>query len=422
MAISRYGARVIPDTEQTIASLRARGELVQGPHLAEFEEAFARHLGVPRAVTTSYGRMAFRYLLEALGAPRGAELVVPALTFWVVPEIARVLGLRVVFADVDARTGLLDPNAVEAKVTERTWGIVPTHLYGAPCDMDRLLEIAGRYGLKVIEDCAHALGATYRGRQVGTFGDAAFFSLQILKPLNTYGGGVAVARAPAVMARVEALTTAEPWPTEREVLRRLLTGKVQRVLIRPRVFTWTLFPILWVMSVLGVDPDVYLWESIRPLDPLPAVYRRRYANVQAAIGLKGLARLDEWTTRTIEHARTIDRALAGLPGLVRPVSTPWASHVYYQYSVRVPERARVVRRLVQRGIDVETLHVDVCPRLPLFGDAHGEARGAELAAEAIQIPVYESLSPAEIEYVARVVREELMRVGGEPVRMRAARA
>jgi perosamine synthetase len=420
MAISRYGARVIPDTEQTIAALRARGELVQGPHLAEFERAFARRLGVARAVTTSYGRMAFRYLLQALEPPPGASVIVPALTFWVVPEMVRIAGLRVVFVDVDPRTYTLDPRAVEAAIDDRTWGMVPTHLYGAPCDMDRLLAIAERYGLTVIEDCAHALGATYRGRPVGTFGDGAFFSLQTLKPLNTYGGGVAVARDAAVIARVAALAAAEPWPTEREVLWRLLIGRVQRVLIRPQVFTWTLFPILWTMSQLGVDPDVYLWESIRPLDPLPEPYRRRYANVQAAIGLKGLALLDQWTARTIEHARTIDRAIAGLPAVARQEVPPGGQHVYYQYSVRVPDRARVVKRLVRRGVDVETLHVDVCPHVPLFGMDHTPVPGAEAAAEAIQIPVYASLSPTEVEKVARVVREELARVCGEPVRMRPA--
>jgi dTDP-4-amino-4,6-dideoxygalactose transaminase len=414
MAISRYGARVIPDTQQTIAELRRRGQLIQGPHLAQFEEAFAHRLGVARAVTTSYGRMAFRYLLEALAPPPGAEIIVPALTFWVVPEMARTLGLTVVFADVDPQTATLDPEAVEALVTDRTWAIVPTHLYGAPCDMDRLLPLAARHGLKVIEDCAHALGATYRGRPVGTFGDGAFFSLQLLKPLNTYGGGVAVARDAAVMARVAELASSEPWPTEPEVLRRLLVGRAQRILIRPRVFTWTLFPILWTMSLVGADPDVYLWERIRPLDPLPAPYRRRYTNVQAAIGLKGLARLDEWTDRTIAHARTVDRALADLPGVLRPTAPPGGVHVYYQYSLRVPDRARVSRRLVRRGVDVETLHVDLCPRLPLFGARQAPTPGAEEAANAIQIPVYASLTSSEVERIARIVRTELLRCRRPP--------
>ena len=102
-AIPRYGARVIPNTEQTIAAMRAAGQLVEGPHIARFEKAFAARMGANYAVATSYGRMAFYYLLQALQLPKGSEIILPALTFWVIPEMARVAGLKVVFADVDPR-------------------------------------------------------------------------------------------------------------------------------------------------------------------------------------------------------------------------------------------------------------------------------------------------------------------------------
>src|ERR1051325_9054159 len=114
-AISRYGARVLPDTEEIVAGCKARGELIQGPQIAEFEAAFASRAGMPapHAVTASYGRMAFYYILKALELPAGSEIVVPALTFWVVPALARVAGLNVVFADVDPATFTLDPAAFE---------------------------------------------------------------------------------------------------------------------------------------------------------------------------------------------------------------------------------------------------------------------------------------------------------------------
>ncbi len=184
-AIPRYGTRVIPDTQQTIAALRKDGRVVEGPHLTAFEEAFAQRVEAAHAVTASFGRMAFYYLLRAMEFPPGSEIVLPALTFWVVPEVARVAGLRPVFADVDPRTFTLDPAALERAITPRTRAVVPTHLYGLPCDMEAIMEIARRHGLTVIEDCAHALGATWRGRPVGTIGDAGFFSFQLLKPLNT---------------------------------------------------------------------------------------------------------------------------------------------------------------------------------------------------------------------------------------------
>src|SRR5438128_1507194 len=218
-AISRYGARVLPNTEEIVAACKARGESIQGPQIAQFEAAFARRAGVKpaQAVAASYGRMAFYYLLKALDLPAGSEIVLPALTFWVVPELARVAGLKVVFADVDPATFTMDPQSLERAISPATRAIVPTHLYGLPCDMRAIMAVANRHRLRVIEDCAHALGATFEGKPVGTFGDAGFFSFQTLKPLNCYGGGLALIRDADVAARVRALAEAEPWPDQKRV-------------------------------------------------------------------------------------------------------------------------------------------------------------------------------------------------------------
>ncbi|HWW85780.1 MAG TPA: aminotransferase class I/II-fold pyridoxal phosphate-dependent enzyme, partial [Vicinamibacterales bacterium] len=190
-AVSRYGARVLPNNEELVASCKSRGELIQGPLIPLLEAGIARRAGVDphQAIATSYGRMAFYYILKALDFPPDSEIIVPALTFWVVPELARVAGLKVVFADVEPATFTLDPAAFERAITSKTRAVVPTHLYGLPCQMDAILAIAERHGLRVIEDCAHAIGATFKNRPVGTFGDAGFFSFQTLKPLNCYGGG-----------------------------------------------------------------------------------------------------------------------------------------------------------------------------------------------------------------------------------------
>ena len=403
-AIPRYGARVIPNTEQTIAAMREAGQLVHGPHIARFEKAFAARMGANYAVATSYGRMAFYYLLQALQLPKGSEIILPALTFWVIPELARVAGLKPVFADVDPRLFTLDPCAFERAITSRTSAVVPTHLYGLPCDIERIVGIARRRGLAVIEDCAHALAAEWRGRPVGALGDAGFFSFQLLKPLNTYGGGMAVTNNPGVAARVRASVGTERTPREADVLRRLQLGRVQRIAIRPRVFSASLFPVMWAASWVNATPDVYLWEKIRPLEPLPDSYRERYSNVQAAIGLEGLAHLDEWTDATIQHARNLNDALAN-SDVETPEVPPSVRHVFYQYAIYAHRRDRVVRGCLRRGIDVESLHVDVCTRLPLFGNGHAPTPGAERAADAIQLPVYASLTPDHIDRIATVVRE-----------------
>lgn len=424
-AISRYGTRVPRDAARIIRECRRRGQLVQGLHIAAFEQEFARFLGGGhvRAVSLEYGRMGLLYILQSLQLPAGSEIIVPALTFWVVPEIARVAGLKPVFADIDPRTFTLSPEAMERAITPNTRAVLPTHLYGLPCDMEPILALARRHRLKVIEDCAHSLGATYRGQPVGTFGDAAFFSFQAFKPLNTYGGGMAWMRDAELARRVGQLADAEPWPTQKRVESVLRTGKLQHTFIRPGVFTYSGFPISWAASWLNARLDRYLWEKIRPLNPIPRVYRARYSNVQAALGLAGLSHLSEWIARTRSHARILDSLLTDIPGVSRPMVPPDRTHVYYQYCAYVPDHQGLIRQCIRKGVDVAPMHVDVCPLVDLFQWTGPRAEGAERAATAVQIPVYESLADAEVARIGRCVRDALHRqtvlarvaVGGESV-------
>lgn len=403
-AIARYGARVLPETQQILAAAGRRGQFIDGPEIAAFEAAFATRLGLPRARAASYGRMAFYHLLKAFELPPGSEIVMPALTFWVVPELARVAGLVPVFADVDPETFTLDPESFARVVTDRTRAVVPTHLWGLPCDMDPIMAIARRHGLVVIEDCAHALGAEYRGQPVGTIGDAGFFSLQTLKPLNTHGGGMAVARDPGTMDRLSARLDALPPPSAAGLARKLRFGRVQRTLIRKAPFTCTLFPIMWLASWTRVNPDVYLWEAIRSLNPPPQDYLERYSNAQAALGLAGLDHLDDWTRATQTHAAQLDARLAGEPGVYRPARPTNRTHVFYQYCAYVADRDVVATRALRRGVDVETLHVDVCTTLPLFDGCPRDAcPGATRAAQAVQLPVYSSLTARDVARVGEVI-------------------
>jgi dTDP-4-amino-4,6-dideoxygalactose transaminase len=411
-AISRYGARVLPNTEEIVEACKARGEFVRGPQVAEFEAAFAKRHGMEAAgaITAAYGRMAFYYMLKALDLPPGSEIIFPSLTFWVVPELARAAGLTVVFADVDPRTFNIRPESIERLITDKTRAIVPTHLYGLPCDMDRILDIAARHTLVVLEDCAHALGARYKGKAVGTFGTGALFSFQTLKPLNCYGGGLALVSDRAVAARVRALVEALPWPSEKRVNDRLLLGRLQRIFIKPWVFSISLFPVLWVSALIDANPDVFLWENIRSLQPLPEQYAERFPNVQAAIGLEALEHLDAWTAQAQANAELVTRTLDGVKGVQAPYVPPDRTHVFYQYCVYGPDSAKrdeLVVRCVRRGIDIETLHVDVPPDMELFGTVRAEADGARRAAQAMQVPVYAGLTPEQIQRVAATVRDVL---------------
>jgi perosamine synthetase len=403
-AISRHGARVLPNTQQIIADCKRRGEFIEGPHIAEFEFAFAKRMGSGRGVSTANGRMAFYYILKALDLPAGSEIVVPAVTFWVVPALAQAAGLKVVFADIDPNTFLLDPACFADAVTDKTRAVVPTHLYGLPCDMDAVLEIASRHNVAVIEDCAHALGATYRGRPVGTFGTGALFSFQTLKPLNTYGGGMALVQDPAHARRVAAIVEALPWPSEGRIRNRLLSGRLQRIFFRPDVFTWTMYPILRMAALWHSDPYALLYERIRPLFPLPEDYTERYSNVQAALGLECLKHVDDWTATTQAHARVMDEALKDV--LRVPQTPPNGTHVYYQYCAYGSDRARLVAACLRAGVDIESLHADVCPELTdLFPGRHADFPGARRSRDAIQVPVHASLTDEQAQRVGRVVRQ-----------------
>jgi dTDP-4-amino-4,6-dideoxygalactose transaminase len=411
-AIARFGTRVVPEIQDIIRDCRDRQQLVQGPHIEKFEQEFASLLGsgFVRTCSTEYGRMAFYFILKALQLPPGSEIIVPALTFWVVPEIARVAGLKPVFVDVDPSTFTLLPAAVERAITPNTSAVLPTHLYGMSCDMDPILELAQRHNLKVIEDCAHSLGATYKGRMVGTLGDASFFSFQAFKPLNTYGGGLAWTRDVDVARRVAEFADGEDWPTEQRIEKILWAGKWQHMFIRPKVFTYSLFPIWYAASWTDAKPEQRLWENVRRLDPLPAHYRGRFTNVQAAIGRAGLKRLPEFIDRTRRHARLLDEVLGEAPGVTLPQAPPDRTHVYYQYCVYVPKGDSVVKSCIRRGVDVAPMHVDVCTKMELFGGNGTVMPGAEKAATAVQVPVYESLSDREVERVGLLVRKQVQRL------------
>jgi dTDP-4-amino-4,6-dideoxygalactose transaminase len=412
-AIARFGTRVVPELPDIVRACRDRRQLVQGPDIEAFEEEFANFLGsgYVRTCSTEYGRMALYFILRAMDFPPGSEIIVPALTFWVVPEIARAAGLRPVFADIDPATFTVSPVAMERAITPHTRAILPTHLYGLSCDMDPILEIARRHGLKVVEDCAHSLGATYKGRMVGTLGDASFFSFQAFKPLNTYGGGLAWTADAGLARRVRELADGEQWPTEKRVEGILSTGKWQQTFIRPKVFTWSLFPIWYAASWVNAKPEERLWERVRRLDPVPDRYRGRFTNVQAAIGRAGLRRLPEFIDRTRRHARRLDEILGDVPAITIPRTPAGRTHVYYQYCAYVPDSETLVKRCIRRGVDVAPMHVDVCTRMPLFDWNGPPAPGAEKAATAVQVPVYESLSDAEIDRVGCLVRDQVMRLG-----------
>jgi perosamine synthetase len=405
-SIPRYGARSVPGDEKEIIAAFRRGEAVAGPAIGEFEERFAAYHYMDETIATSFGRMAFYYILRALDLPAGSEIIFPALTFWAVPEMARCAGLKPVFVDVDPLSFNLNPNRIEAAITERTRAIVPTHLYGRPCEITEIVSIAEKHNFVMIEDCAQAVGARYRGRLVGTFGAASFFSFQMLKGINTYGGGMAMTNEAALASRVRAQVLNEPLQSAQDLAVRFIAGLASRICISPKGFTFWGYPLQAVASVFGhYDLSKYIWERIRPLDPFPRSYRQRYSNAQALIGMRGLAKLDEFNARSREHAAHYTRGLADCRAIQTPQETEDSEHVYYQYCVYISDSARASRRAIRRGVDFETTHVDVCSSLSLFKEFAANCPSAQLTEKALQLPVYSRLRTSDVERVLRVVRD-----------------
>lgn len=273
------------------------------------------------------------------------------------------------------------------------------------------MKLAEKYDLVVIEDCAQAIGARYRGQRAGTFGTASFFSFQLLKGINTYGGGMVVTNDVALARSVHAQALREPPQSLPDLVQRFATGYGARVAVSPKAFTLWGYPLQAAVSLLGQhDLSRYVWEKIRPLERFPRAYHQRYSNVQALLGLRGLANLDRHNERCREHAAQYTRGLIDCRRVQTPRVPADVEHVFYQYCVYTSDAARLSQWAIRRGIDIETTHVDVCPKLELFEEFRAECPGAEATEKALQLPVYSRLRESDIERVLRVVREASRRL------------
>jgi dTDP-4-amino-4,6-dideoxygalactose transaminase len=266
-----------------------------------------------------------------------------------------------IFADVSERTFGLDPAAVRARITPRTRAIVVVHLFGCPADLDGILAVASEHGLAVIEDCAQAHGARYRGRKVGTFGDAACFSFYPSKNLGALGDGGAIAL--------------------RDARRRDEIAMLRHV-----------------------------GQRVRNVHEVVAG-NERLDSLQAAFLRVKLPHLDDWNARRRAAAAAYGAALGGT-GCVLPGVEPGCEHVYHLYVIRHPRRDAIARALEGAGIGYGVYYPTPVPLTPAYRDLGakvGDFPVAErLAADSIALPMFPELSQAQIAEVVRVVRSALV--------------
>ena len=285
-----YGTTTSGDCLEAARYLFSRRNLVQGPLIAEYENAFAREVGVRHAISFASGRVAFYGLLSALRVGPGDEVLLQVPTHVVVVNAVRYTGARPVFVDCRLDTYTIDLEQAERRITSRTRVLLLQHTFGIPVDMDAALELARRRNVLVVEDCVHALGARYDGRPVGSFGRGAFFSTEETKTISSTMGGMAVTDDPDVAAELRAFQARCSWPAPPQVARYLLKLIVYHVFTQPYLHPY----VRPLYTLLGRSDRTRLAPAATGSDEQkgnrPPGYEERLSNAQAAVALRQLRR------------------------------------------------------------------------------------------------------------------------------------
>jgi perosamine synthetase len=382
--------------------------------VARFEAAFASYIGARHAIMTPSARYAFYLLLQAMGIGADDEVVMPGLTYFAIPSIAVTAGVRPVFADIGRTTHVLDPAAFEAAIGPRTRAVVPTHLYGTPCDMDAILAIARARGIRVIEDCAQSTGARYRGRRVGGLGDAAYYTFGLTKNMTTLSGAMITTDDDDVAASCRAAIDATTPGGLGKAAKEAATGLAMMLATHPVVYPWTLHPAIRAGNALGRDPIHEPFGEPEVLyDTLPSSFRTsRPRAVQAAVGCEQLARIERFNGARRTNGARLDQALAGIPGVEVPTYPDGAEPIYMSFVVHHARRDAFMAALRARGVDTTVGYMNDCSDHPLF-PAHRRPcpEAARARREQVHLPVHPRMDEADVAHVARAVREAAAEVG-----------
>lgn len=334
-----------------------------GKYIGAFEEAFADFCGSKHAIATNNGTTALHLALVALHLKSDDEVIIPTVTYIATANAVRYCGATPVLVDVCADTMNIDPDGIERKITSKTRGIIPVHLYGHPADMDAVNQIASKHGLWVLEDAAEAHGAEVNGKKVGALGTCATFSFFGNKIITTGEGGMITTDDDELASRL-----------------RLYRGQ-------------------------GMDPNRRYW--------FPVVgYNYRMTNIQAAIGLAQMEGIETALADRERLAEWYDAALSDLTDKVAlPVQAPWAKQVYWMYNIFLRDgnenrRDQVMRDLDVMGIETRPvfypMHV-----LPPYKEASSYPVADLWSGRGINLPTHQDLTKDDVERIARSLGEIL---------------
>ena len=349
------------DVDAALKNVIDAQNFILGKDVEGLEKEIASYCGTKYAVGVASGTDAIQLALRSAGVGAGDEVITVPFTFIATAEAISNLGAKPVFVDIDPNTYNMNHALIEKKITGKTKAIVPVHLYGQCADIDRILEIAKKHGLKVIEDCAQAIGATYKNKKAGSFGDAGAISFFPSKNLGGFGdGGMVVTNDEALYKEVKLL--------------RVHGSSVK-----------------YIHSVLG--------------------YNSRLDNLQAAVLRVKLKKLDKWADQRRENASYFDNAFSRLSGIKIPVVAPNNTHVYHQYILMVnPDmRDKCIDFLGEKGIESRVyypipLHLQDCYKG--LGYKNGDFPISEKAGlGTFALPVYPELKLSDKKAIVDAVTE-----------------
>jgi perosamine synthetase len=345
------------DIEAVVEVLRTP-RISLGPKLEEFEEVFARYIGVPHAVALSSGTAGLHLGLMALGIGQGDEVILPAFTFIAAANAVLHAGARPVFVDIDTRTLNLDPERVERAITPRTRAVLAVHTFGIPADMSALIEIANKYGLRLIEDACEAIGAEYRGRRVGGLADLGIFAFYPNKPITTGEGGMVTTRDARIADAIRAL---------RNQGRRASDGWLDH-------------------SLLG--------------------YNFRISEMNCALGIAQMRRIGEiLELRRTAAARYAEELRNVLNVKLPPAEIEDGKVSWFVFVVRTENRDEAARALAERGI-ASGKYFAPLHRQPLFAPYVDHADDLSItekaSAQTLALPFFTRITADQIADVCRV--------------------
>lgn len=332
-------------------------EFILGPNVSAFEQEIAKYLGVKHAIGVGNGTDALVLILDALGIGPGDEVITTPYTFFATAECVSRLGAKPVFVDIDPITLTIDPEKLEQAISPRTKAVIPVHIFGRAADMSRIMDIASRHHLFVVEDACQSIGGEIQGKKLGTFGNAGAFSFFPTKNLGAYGdGGLVVTDDDELAERVRML--------------RAHGSKVK-----------------YHNELIG--------------------YNSRLDEMQAAVLRVKLRHLNEWDSRRREIALEYNKLLKDLP-LQLPDPGDKGEHVFHLYTILTEDREELRAYLKSRGVETGVYYPTPLHLQPAYADL-GYRRGdfpvSESACERnISLPMYPELTDEQIHYVAQAVR------------------